>query len=344
MPLIILAVRALICTRLCSAIGPQVLWSKTLPNGGFIGEGLRKGTGVVLSSNEETLWATSENGGVFVLGVADGRTLASFEPETIAGRNTESRSSVSLYQTSESVEFGVYAVVDVLEHHGDDDAMTMMTSDTRYVCTCFFLRLAVVSPVCELIIRRVVLFACSRFPYCSSRIIALTGDATDGELGTLRWSTAVSGVVEGTPLIGSDGTWIYITHNNNVHAIITILDSSDGSVVWQSIDPRPMAKYGPVSRVQKNEVDKVYWADAHDRGYADGGRIHVIVSDFLEAGVHSQRSFASSSTVAPILSKDGKNMWIGGRGATIHGWDDTNLHPVWSAQLTQSPRNESYRK
>jgi hypothetical protein len=145
-------------------------------------------------------------------------------------------------------------------------------------------------------------------------------------------------------LIGSDGRWIYISHNTNVYAIITILDSSDGSVVWQSIDPRAMAKYGPVSRSTKDEVDKVYWSDAHDRGYAEGGRIHVVVSDFLEAGVHSQRSFESSSTIAPVLSKDGENMWIGGRGATIHGWDDTNLKPVWSAQLTKSPRNESYRK
>jgi hypothetical protein len=130
-------------------MGPDVLWSKVLPNGGFIGEGLRKGTGVVLSTNEETLWATSENGGLFVLGATDGNILASFEPETIAGHNTESRSSVFLHQNSESVEFGVYAVVDVPEHHGD---ALMATSDItrRYVCL-FSRRLAVVSPICNLI-------------------------------------------------------------------------------------------------------------------------------------------------------------------------------------------------
>ncbi len=122
--------------RICGAMGPDVLWSKVLPNGGFIGEGLRKGTGVVLSTNEETLWATSENGGLFVLGATDGNILASFEPETIAGHNTESRSSVFLHQNSESVEFGVYAVVDVPEHHGD---ALMATSDItrRYVCLLF---------------------------------------------------------------------------------------------------------------------------------------------------------------------------------------------------------------
>lgn len=129
---IVRAFVCIICTRMCSAIGPQVLWSEPLPNGGFIGQGLRKGTGVVLSTNEETLWATCENGGLFVLRAADGNTLASFEPETISGHTTESRSSVSLHQNSKSVEFGVYAVVDVLEHHGE-----AMTHDSRYVRMCF---------------------------------------------------------------------------------------------------------------------------------------------------------------------------------------------------------------
>ena len=111
------------------------------------------------------------------------------------------------------------------------------------------------------------------------------------------------------------------------------------------VDPRPMAKYGPASLYtnENNGVDKLYWADAHDRGYATGGRIHVLVSDFLSA-IHSPRSFSSSSTVAPTLSSDGKKIWIGGRGATVHGWDEQSLHPVFSTALTQSHRNESYRK
>lgn len=178
-----------------------------------------------------------------------------------------------------------------------------------------------------------------------SRIIALDGDAAENEVGTLRWSTQVDGAVEGTPLISSDGSWVYVISNTALHAILTVLHSSDGSLVSQATDPRPMAQYGPASMLTKNGVDKLYWADANDRGYAEGGRMHVIVSDFLEAGVHSQRSFASSSTVAPTISSDGKKIWIGGRGATIHGWDDdTSLKPVWSTQLSQSHRNESYRE
>lgn len=182
----------------------------------------------------------------------------------------------------------------------------------------------------------------SRLSLLISRIIAVGGEAAEDGVGTLRWSRQVDGVVEGTPLIGSD--LIYVISNTALHAIITVLNSTDGLLVSQIIDPRPMAQYGPASMVTNKGVDKLFWADAHDKGYAEGGRVHVVVSDFLEAGVHSQRSFASSSTVAPTLSSDGENMWIGGRGATVHGWDDTALKPVWSTQLPKSHRNESYRK
>jgi hypothetical protein len=132
-------VRALLCTRLCNAIGPHVLWTRTLPNGGSIGEGLRKGTGVVLSANEESLWVTSENGSLNVLDAANGSLLASFQPEIIDGHYTESRSSVSLYQSNESIDFGVYAVVDVPERHFRDstDDIFITPLDTRYVRSLF---------------------------------------------------------------------------------------------------------------------------------------------------------------------------------------------------------------
>lgn len=129
-----LFVRALLCTTFCTATGPQILWSTTLPNGGTIGEGLRKGTGVVLSENEQSLWVTSENGGLHVLDATAGGTLVSFQPDNIDEHYTESRSSVSLHHTSQSIEFGVYAIVDVPEHHGDiNTPASPLTDDiTRY--------------------------------------------------------------------------------------------------------------------------------------------------------------------------------------------------------------------
>ena len=52
----ILLVTIMLCsTRVCQAVGPHLLWSQTLPNGGIIGEGLRKGNAVVLSDDEQTL-------------------------------------------------------------------------------------------------------------------------------------------------------------------------------------------------------------------------------------------------------------------------------------------------
>lgn len=177
--------------------------------------------------------------------------------------------------------------------------------------------------------------------YCS-RIIALNSGSTN-DIGTIRWSTPIMGVVEGTPVISSDGERIYVTSNTALHGILTVLDGSSGSLVSQTIDPKPMTHYGPLSMVTNNGIDKLFWVDATDRGYATRGRVHVVVSDFLSA-VHSQRSFESSSTVAPTLSSDGKRIWIGGRSATVHGWDDSSLKPIWSTQLNPSNRNESYRK
>lgn len=133
-----LLVGALISTRLCSAVGPHILWTKTLPNGGMIGEGLRKGTGIILAENEESLWVTSETGSLNILNATDGTIIASFQPDPVENHYTESRSSVSLYQTSQSVEFGVYAVIDVPEHHGQESNTTSTTSIdiTRCVRAC----------------------------------------------------------------------------------------------------------------------------------------------------------------------------------------------------------------
>lgn len=129
----------LVCARLSNAVvGPNPLWSQPLPNGGTIeGEGLRKGNAVVLSDDEQSLWVTAESGSLHVYDSAGGTRLASFHPEAIDGHYTGSHSSVSLYQPNESIEFAVYAVVDVSDHHGGDSLPTMMSGGiSRYVCAC----------------------------------------------------------------------------------------------------------------------------------------------------------------------------------------------------------------
>ena len=162
------------------------------------------------------------------------------------------------------------------------------------------------------------------------------------EVGTLRWSTLVQGAIEGTPLISSDGTKIFVVHNTPYWAHLTILESTNGTIVSETIDGRPMVKYGPASLVTIQGVDHLYWADAHDMGYANGGRVYTVNSTDFTA-VHSPQSFPSSTTVTPTLSRNGK-MWLGGRAATVHGWGENSTHPLWSTQLNLSLRNASYRK
>jgi hypothetical protein len=162
------------------------------------------------------------------------------------------------------------------------------------------------------------------------------------EIGTLRWSTLVQGAIEGTPLISSDGTKIFVVHNTRYWAHLTILESTNGTIISETIDGRPMVKYGPASLVTIQGVDHLYWADAHDMGYAIGGRVYTVNSTDFTA-VHSPQSFPSSTTVTPTLSRNGK-MWLGGRAATVHGWGENSTHPLWSTQLNLSLRNASYRK
>lgn len=123
------------CLRFAGATGPELLWSQPLSNDSTIeGEGLRKGNGVVLSLDEQSLWVTAESGSVYVYATNSGSILSSFQPEAIENHYTESRSSVSLYQPNGSVAFAVAAVIDIRRNgHHDDEANAMIS---RYVCTC----------------------------------------------------------------------------------------------------------------------------------------------------------------------------------------------------------------
>jgi hypothetical protein len=183
---------------------------------------------------------------------------------------------------------------------------------------------------------------CSSFRSLLSRIISVNGGSSD-EVGTLRWSTFVQGAIEGTPLISSDGTKIFVIHNTRCWAHLTVLESTAGTIISETVDVRPMVKYGPASLVTIDGVDHLYWADAHDMGYAIGGRVYTVKSTDFTA-VHSPQSFPSSTTVTPTLSKNAKLMWLGGRAATVHAWGENSTHPLWSTQLNRSLRNTSYRK
>ena len=173
----------------------------------------------------------------------------------------------------------------------------------------------------------------------------MSGSSNQNQIGTLLWSTSVKGTIAGTPLISSDGKSVYVIHNTHNSAVVTVLENNQGRgpIISETIDLRPMAKYGPPTLATIDGVDHVYWADAHDGGYGIGGRVHTIVSTD-PATVHSERSFASSSIIPPTVSKDGKSLWLGGRDAMVHGWAENAPKPVWAAQLNRSLRNESYRK
>jgi hypothetical protein len=123
---------------LCNAAIPELLWSRTLLNSGTVdGEGLRKGNSVVLSSDEQSLWLTTETGTLHVMDT-NGNSIKTFHPATTADRYTESRSSVSLYppeNPNQSIAFAVYAVIDV-PHLGQNGTNSGRDAISRFVLPC----------------------------------------------------------------------------------------------------------------------------------------------------------------------------------------------------------------
>jgi hypothetical protein len=97
----------------CFSQFPQLLWSSNLlKNSGISGGGLRKGNGIVLSSDQRKLWVTDAAGSLHLVRLLDEeRQQVAFTPDSLPNRMVESRSSASLFEGS-THSFAVYTVID----------------------------------------------------------------------------------------------------------------------------------------------------------------------------------------------------------------------------------------
>lgn len=70
---------------------------------------------MVASKDGSSLWVTNEAGSLFVYDLRnpDDSDPIEFKPDDMNDRDTECRSSVSLFETENGVQYGVFAVIDV---------------------------------------------------------------------------------------------------------------------------------------------------------------------------------------------------------------------------------------
>lgn len=178
----------------------------------------------------------------------------------------------------------------------------------------------------------------------NSWVVAVNDD------GSERWSQRVNGVIEGTPIIGQYGRYVYVTHN--VHIGDNIQNPTrHGSFSVLSDDPAEIENsfvfhgnsFGPAERRLLKGEDSIYWANSKKFGHADDGAVYQ-----YDSGGNRilQMDVAWSSVVAPTMSSANDWMWFGGSSSSLYGMgDDLSYQSLsWEASLQKNWNNESTRK
>lgn len=329
---------------------PSLRWSFSLEGGdvntvGLSGRSLRQGNAVVASRGGDKLFVTADDASLHILNIAGAEpiTAALFQPELVANTFTECRSGVVVVERTTSsgtvVPYLIYAVLDIPSSSvGSDGAQAVQSDNSEST---------------------------------NSRVIAVNMD------GTLRWSVAVEGTIVGTPVVGSNGRLIYVSHNdsNNKGFLSVILSTEQGTVaeLTASLSPEGRdAPFGPPALQQtpgqeeSTNGDLVAVAESWDDGFMQLGGLYMLLpsADFEDTGgrgptsyqlaVISQSVWSLSAVMAPLFVDS--SLWIGGTSAVIAGWtnnrdlanvldrSEEDVNPEWLFALTRNPENMSQRK
>eukprot|EP00566_Odontella_aurita_P006625 CAMPEP_0113555294 /NCGR_PEP_ID=MMETSP0015_2-20120614/16630_1 /TAXON_ID=2838 /ORGANISM="Odontella" /LENGTH=608 /DNA_ID=CAMNT_0000456541 /DNA_START=364 /DNA_END=2191 /DNA_ORIENTATION=- /assembly_acc=CAM_ASM_000160 len=195
-----------------------------------------------------------------------------------------------------------------------------------------------------------------------SRVIALTHPSGD----VLFTSSPIPGRVSGTPLISSDGKFIFITRNTEDGTVghFTILSVSEfGKVRFTEASDefkvngvvKSRAPYGPPGIVHNpsrgmysggigNTNDFIAWADSTDSGRADIGLTRGFQFpvgfggiDFTVVRTIKLRDVGFTSSNKPVMSKDGLNLYFTGTRSSVRAWNAMDFGgPLsWRADLAR---------
>ena len=183
-----------------------------------------------------------------------------------------------------------------------------------------------------------------------SRVLAVTPD------GTLRWFVPIRGYVEGTPVIGVNGTIIYVSHNardenGEYQGFITVIGSNtDGTIQYEELSPaNRKATFGPLAiRTDSTGNDVVVWAENTKEGYdEESGQIYFMAQNETgDLGVTTISNTTFSSTTRPALLNN--NVWMGGHASRLTAWnvqqEVDSESQLWTFEVQPTERNISQRK
>lgn len=363
------AILTLLASCLCSSwiIGhvnadlldtPNLQWSFSLEgsddNGSALGgRSLRRGNAIIPWRGGDKLFVTADDGSLHILDTSGETPTTSsvFEPTPVARTFTECRS-------------GVVVIGDEVNHKAADAPSAYLVYaviDTPWASsTTEFNGPDVVGN--------------NNSDRITSRVIAVNLD------GTLRWSVSMDGTIVGTPVVGSDDRFVYIsrTESSGKGFLSVILIDADGEKAELTASLAPVdrdAPFGPPAlqrRIDQGNAnpsidgDQVVVAENWDGGYTEQGSIYTMVRspEFEDTGGRSEVSFqlllinrsswTFSSVMAPLLV--GNSLFIGGTSATVAGWtanrdltsilqdNEEDIDPLWLSQLDNNRFNSSQRK
>jgi hypothetical protein len=268
--------------------------------------GVRRGNGVVKIG--DMLWITQGDGSLRILSITDDKIseVALFEPTKMTNRDIECTSSVSLHEINGVVQYGVYSIIDVPTSDNDQTIVS---------------RLIAVSP--------------------------------SGE--QLR-ETIVAGIAVGTPQISADGN-TYVVHNDfspEIHGgynfgKLSVVDDRfglarpvdlNGASLFGVEGVEREAPFGPLSSTNRSPGDpdaKLYFGESWGNGEARFGLLY----EFDGTHVTGLTRVGWSTVTPPTVSIDGKSMWHGGSGSSVHGWVKNRpftSQPSWSINLGYGAR------
>jgi hypothetical protein len=192
------------------------------------------------------------------------------------------------------------------------------------------------------------------------------------EDGSIRWTIRVLGYVEGTPVVGTSGSTIYISHNvPTLGGVLTVVHDNQGNPVVAAeltVDGDALT-FGPLTvtnnSTEKTKKDVLLWGGTSSiEGYESKMYMMTQSDVFAEnRGLGNESytitqfgSWEKSLIIKPTVSSDLSGFWIGGEFSTIAGWigdaapfnvkKDTQISvevPSWESVLEQSEWDFSQR-
>ena len=319
---------------------PTLKWETRLPNAGTEDSGKpgpRRYNAVQLSPDESHLYVTLDDGTLHILDaqINNGTVVSSYTPPTVA-------------DNANSPERFIACVSGVSFADTDDP------KDTYAVYA-----------IIDVSVEATAL----NFVPTNSRVIAINHPA-----GTVRWvSPVIEGAVAGTPQVGSDGKYIYLTRNLeidqgfNQDGHFTLLDTADGTVVYTSPSSiyqngNATGPYAPLELVRNptsgnfgegegnnNRNDVAVWAQSNGGGTTLNGLSLAfqfpsnadIITGGGEWAPYVLKSNGWSTATRPTLSPDGQNLYFTASRASMRGWNTRfGRRASWKAeQLDPNPRS-----